>query len=363
MKFLFLSAGAHLALDPHAQKSSGGAELQVALLARELVKRAYPVTLLVSAHDQKDDFYCEGIKIRVVRKFDSGALWETCLAIPSVLRALSKEKPDVVVVYGWTAWLYLLAQVRIFLPYRLVFVCALDSEIEENFSYTNFLKRWLFQRGMKLANVRFGITEHQQKLFHAQGMTCLLTRLLIQKASSHSLSNNDKPIDLLWVARCHEVKQPLLFLELARRCGPYRLQMICSKQDEKLWNRVKEEVQDCQNIEFLESVPYREIQSYFDRAKIFVNTSIEEGVPNTFIHAGLGHTAIASLRVNPDGMFDHFHAGCCALNDKEKFFTSIKQLLSNTSLLSLAQEESAHFVRAWHDNEKNLQAFIEGVLG
>jgi len=363
MKFLFLSAGAHLALDPYAQKSSGGAELQVGLLARELVKRAYPVTLLVSDQDQKDDFYYEGIKIRVVRKFDSGALWETCLAVPSVLRALLIEKPDVVVVYGWTAWLYFVAQVRIFLPYRLVFVCALDSEIEGNFSYTNSLKRWLFQRGMKLSNVRFGITEHQQKLFHAQGMTCLLTRLLIQKASSHSLINNDKPIDLLWVARCHEVKQPLLFLELARRCGPYRLQMICSKQDEKLWNRVKEEVQDCKNIEFLESVPYREVQSYFDRAKIFVNTSIEEGVPNTFIHAGLGHTAIASLRVNPDGMFDHFHAGCYALNDKEKFFTSIKQLLSNSSLLSLAQEESAHFVRAWHDNEKNLQAFIEGVLG
>jgi glycosyltransferase involved in cell wall biosynthesis len=138
--------------------------------------------------------------------------------------------------------------------------------------------------------------------------------------------------------------------------------MICSNQDEKLWNRVKEEAQHCQNIEFLESVPYRDIQSYFDRAKISVNTSIEEGVPNTFIHAGLGYTAIASLRVNPDGMFDHFHAGCCAKNDKEKFFTSIEKLLSNPSLLSLAQEESARFVRSWHDNEKNLQAFMEGIM-
>lgn len=366
MKFLFFSGQAHLALDPSSEQSSGGAELQVALLARELVKRGYEVTLLASNRGQADTLHFEGIKIRFARKFSSGRFLETCLAIPSVLRILALEKPDIVVVYGWTAWLYLLAKiakVTMLFRYRLVFVCALDSEIEGKFTYTNKLKGWLFKQGMKLSDVRFGITKHQQELFHAQGMSCFLTRLLVQTRSSLSMSQENKPIDLLWVARCHEVKQPLLFLELARRFPLYRALMICSKQDEQLWHRVKEESHYCKNITLIESVPYRDIQEYFDRAKVFVNTSVEEGVPNTFIHSGLGHTAIASLRVDPDEMFHQFHAGFCAENDKEQLFEAIEKLLSDEKVLSAAQAESARFVSTWHDNEHNVRAFLQGSLG
>ncbi|MFZ4116719.1 MAG: glycosyltransferase family 4 protein [Chthoniobacterales bacterium] len=360
-KFLFFSGHAHLALDPSAHKASGGAELQVALLSQELVARGHDVTLLATDTGQEDAAFWDGIKVRVAKKFDSGSFWETCLALPSVGRILFEERPDVVVVYGWTAWLYLFAKWKKIFRYRLLFVCALDSEIEGKFSYTSRLKGWLFQRGIRLCDIRFGITKHQQQLFHAQGMSCFLTRLLLQKKRVASFPIQEKSIDLLWVARCHPVKQPLLFLELAKKIPKARCQMICSKQDEQLWNRVKQQAQALDNIEFLEAVSYHDIQYYFDRAKIFVNTSLEEGVPNTFIHAGLGHTAIASLRVDPDHMFSHFQAGCCAENNKEYFFERIQQLLSQPDLLSFAQAESARFVSTWHDNEKNVNAFLKGV--
>lgn len=361
MNFLFFSGHAHLALDPLSQKASGGAELQVALLSRELVARGHKVTLLATNTGQKDGITWEGIKVRVARRFDSGLFWDTCLAVPSILRILGEEKPEVVVVYGWTAWLYLLAKWKKIFHYRLVFVCALDSEIEGKFSYTNRLKGWLFKRGMQLCDVRFGITEHQKQLFQAQEMSCFLTRLLLQKNLSITSSPKEKSIDLLWVARCHSVKQPLLFLEVAARFPQRRCQMICSKQDEKLWKEVKQRAQHLENVEFLEVVPYREIQGYFDQAKIFVNTSLEEGVPNTFIHAGLGHAAIVSLRVDPDNMFHHFQAGFCANNKKEQFIEGIEHLLLHENLLSSAQAESTRFVSTWHHNEKNVDAFLKGV--
>ena len=72
------------------------------------------------------------------------------------------------------------------------------------------------------------------------------------------------------------------------------------------------------NVDFLEAVPYREIQRHFNEANIFVNTSEHEGVPNTFIHSGLGHAAILSLAVDPDGMFRKFQAGLCAAGDFER---------------------------------------------
>jgi glycosyltransferase involved in cell wall biosynthesis len=361
MKFLFFSGHAHLALDPSSPSASGGAELQVALLSKELVKRGHDTTIIATDTGQEDALFWEGIKIRVARRFDAGSFWKTSLAIPSVLRLLLEEKPDVVVVYGWTAWLYLLAQWRIACHYRLVYICALDSEIEDTFSYTRRLWRSLFKRGMRISDVRFGITEHQQQLFHHQGMTCFLTRILLQQAPTVAFSILEKPIDLLWVARCNRVKQPLQFLELAKRFPHARCQMICSNQDQVLWKEVKEQLQHLDNIEFLEVVPYRDIQLYFNRAKIFVNTSLEEGVPNTFIHAGLGHTAIASLRVNPDQMFDHFEAGFCAQDNKEYFYEMIQKLLHHPELLTHAQLEAARFVSTWHDNKKNIDSFLQGI--
>ena len=114
-------------------------------------------------------------------------------------------------------------------------------------------------------------------------------------------------------------------------------------------------------VEFLEKVPYRDIQSHFDQARIFVNTSSDEGVPNTFIHAGLGATAIVSLKVDPDYMFHHFQAGCCAENKMEKLIKELQRLLSDEKILYLAQQEASRFVCEWHDNKKNVEIFLESL--
>ncbi|HLB33704.1 MAG: hypothetical protein A3F67_09660 [Verrucomicrobia bacterium RIFCSPHIGHO2_12_FULL_41_10] len=359
MKFLFLSGHAHLALDPSSERASGGAELQVALLSRELIKRGHNVILLAAETGQVDGITWEGVKVRTAGRFDTGKLGDTLLALPRMTAVLWEEKPDIVVVYGWTSLLYFLAKLRTFFPYRLLFICALDSEIDGGFRSVHPLRGYFFERGIHLCDARFGITEYQARLFRAQGMSCVVTRLLLQQSTSASVEIIPKPIDLLWVARCHPVKQPLLFLELAERFPQARCRMICSLQDKKLWKEVEQRAAQLANVEFIETVPYREIQHHFNEAKIFINTSLDEGVPNTFIHAGLGHTAIASLSVDPDGMFHLFSVGVCAGNKKELLIEGIEQLLSNQEHLAFAQQESARFVKEWHCNAKNVDAFLK----
>ena len=361
-KVLFLSGHAHLALDRSAEGASGGAELQVALLAQELVKRGHEVVLLASDTKQGDSLFLEGVKIRNGGRFDTGQIGDTLFALYRIIFILWKEKPDVVALYGWTSLLYLIAKLRWLMPYRLLFVCALDSEIDGGFRKAHPLRGWLFEKGMKLCDVRLGITEHQAMLFREQGMKCNVMRLLLQKLPSQSSAAPEKKIDLLWIARCHPVKQPLLFLELAARLPEARCQMISFMQDEKLWNKVQERVRALPNVELIETVPYREIQSYFDRANIFVNTSLDEGVPNTFVQAGLGHVAIASLNVDPDGMFNHFHAGFCAHGNNDKLIAGIEKLLKEKDLLSSAQHEAARFVEEWHNNGKNVEIFLRAIM-
>lgn len=359
MKFLFLSGHAHLALDPSSTKASGGAELQVALLAGEMVARGYEVVLLGADTGQRDGEVWEGVTIRVGGRFDTGTLGDTARALPRILSILREESPDHVVVYGWTTWLYILCHLRRLLSFRLVFVCALDAEIDGGFRRENPLRGFLFERGMRLADARLAITEHQARLFRAKGMSCQVTRLLLQ--DREFVSGEGKTVDLLWVARCHPVKQPGLFLDLAERFPQLRCRMICSVQDRSLWESIRARASKMANVEFLEHVPYRDIQSHFNASRIFVNTSDHEGVPNTFIHSGLGRTAIASLAVNPDGMFDVFRAGVCADGDFGKLAEAIAGWISDEAALRRAQDECARFVREWHDNTHNVNTFLEGL--
>ena len=361
MKYLFLSRGAHLVWDPSAPRAAGGAELQAALMARELVRRGHLAVLLGADTGQPDGAEWEGIRIRRAGRFDTGGLGDTLRAWPLVHRVLKEERPDFVVVYGWTSLLYLLARWRRFVPFKLVFVCALDAEIDGKFRRKNPLRGHFFHRGMQMADTRLSITAAQAADFARQGMSCTVTRLLLRGDGPSAPS--DKSVDLLWVARCEDVKRPGLFLDLAQSFPAARCRMICAPHDDELLAATKKRASTLSNVDFVEGVSYREIQEEFDRAKVFLNTSSHEGVPNTFIHAGLGRTAIASLEIDPDRMFGQFDSGVMAAGDFDKLKSGVRVLLEEADALDRAAREAARFVSEWHDNARNVDAFIDATAG
>jgi len=357
--FLFLSGRAHRALDPEARRASGGAELQVALLALELVRRGHRVSIAAADDGFTDGVEWKGVRIRACGRFDTGGLGDTANALPAVWRVLREEKPDFVVIYGWTSWLALMCLLRGACGFRVVFICALDGEIDGRFLRENPVRGRIFSWGMKAADARFGITESQAANFRKAGMQCGVTRLLLQQGPVISVA--DKDVDLLWVARCHQVKRPDLFLDLAERLPEARCRMICSPQDPVLWEATRARACQMPGVEFLDGVPYREIQKHFDSAKVFVNTSSDEGVPNTFLHSGLGGTAIASLSADPDGMLQRFGAGFSAGGDFDHLVQGIQKLLGDPSSLDVASSGARQFVIQWHDNARNSEAFLEGL--
>jgi len=98
VKFLFLSSYAHLVLDPEAKQTSGGAELQVALLAAELAKRGHQVTIIGGDDGQPADRTLQGVRLRTGGKFHTGGLLDTLRALPVVLRIVAEEKPDLIIL-------------------------------------------------------------------------------------------------------------------------------------------------------------------------------------------------------------------------------------------------------------------------
>ncbi len=359
MKLLFLSSYAHLALDPTADRVSGGAELQVALLARELVKRGNDVVVVGGDIGQQDGMVFDGVRTRNGGRFQTGGLRDALLALPRVAAILREERPDFAVVLGWTTWLFALQLMKPLGGHRVIFICGLDTEVNGEFRRENPVRGAVFEAAVRRADVRLAMTDYQAKMFAKNGQSCGLYRnLILPRAFPRTAA---KEIDLLWVARCQTIKRPLLFLDLAECCPDARCEMICPREDVALWEKVEARAADLPNVTFIERVPYREVQARYDAAKVFVNTSTAEGWPNSFIQAGLGHTALLSLDVNPDELFGRFALGIFAEGKFEQLVAGARALMDNAERLKKCQSEAARFVLELHDNDRNVDSFLAGL--
>jgi glycosyltransferase involved in cell wall biosynthesis len=359
MKILFFSSFAHLVLQKNQERTSGGAELQVALLARELALLGHEIVVAGGDVGQPDQVMLDGVLCRNSGKFHTGHLLEMVAAIPRVVKVLREERPEWVVVMGWTAWLFILWVLRPLLGFKLDFICSLDSEINGEYRRENPLFGSLFEFAVRYCDARHSITADQQKVFRQRGMDAAFYRyLLIPRGASRA---SEKHIDLLWVSRCQTLKRPHLFLDLAEALPDLHCTMICPAENRELWDSVAERAAQLANVEFIEKVPYHDIQKYYDSARVFVNTSTFEGFPNSFIQSGMGRTALLSLSINPDGMIDVFGSGIVAHDSMEKMILGAKTMMTNPSLLFSMQEGSARMLVEWLDNPSNVQKFLEGL--
>lgn len=359
MKLLFFSGNAHLILDESSTRTSGGAELQVALLAVELARGGHDVVLAGGDSGQADGVVLQGVKTRNAGKFHTGRLGEMIAAIPRVIQVLREERPDWVIVMGWTAWLFVLWLLRPFLRFRLDFACALDSEINGTYRRENPVFGTLFEFAVRRCDARHAITRDQRDCFSKRGMESTFYRYLVFPRKKPL--DAEKQIDFLWVSRCQPLKRPHLFVELAKALPGASFEMICPAENRALWEKTARLAAECPNLRFVESVPYHSIQDHYDRARIFVNTSEWEGWPNSFIQAGLGKAALLSLDVNPDGLFEQFGLGIFAGGDQNKFAASAREMVSDPKRLAAMQEESARFVRELHNNERETAVFLSGL--
>jgi glycosyltransferase involved in cell wall biosynthesis len=132
------------------------------------------------------------------------------------------------------------------------------------------------------------------------------------------------PLTVMWVANLKPWKRPEAFVSLAEslvdRIG-VRFVMIGAtppKPDRRGWQAsLMERIRRTKNLEYLGPKSQDEVNALLGRAHIFVNTSLHEGFPNTFIQAWLRHVAVVSLDVDPDGVLERRQVGIVAHAERE----------------------------------------------
>lgn len=269
---------------------AGGAEVQQCHLARGLVARGYQVSMLCLDYGQPVLVEIGGI--RVHRLFKPNAGWPVVRFLHPRLTALWRgmRQVDADIYYQRGADMHagvVAAYCRLH-GKKSIFAGANDNDFSPGKQLIRYNRdKWLFEYGLARASV---IVAQQQ----AQKQLCWENyrrdSTLIRSCYPAPVEQADPSGGILWVATIRKFKGPERFIELAKSLPDYRFTMIGGPggndaESLRYYESIRSQAEAVPNLSFLGFVHPADVEHYFDRARIFVNTSDTEGFPNTFLQA------------------------------------------------------------------------------
>lgn len=361
LRICFVSQLAYRLFDPSCPAPFGGAELQMYLLATELASSVeWDVHFVTQDFGQPNRQDRDGITVwRYSRPFKGNrmlALVRWLVVAISTLLTLLTIRADVYVESpgGYATWVTgIAARLR---RARFVYWMASDADIDGALIQKG-VERRLFLSGITRADGVIAQNRYQQSgLLARHEVTASVIRIAFPVPTEPPLATKDP---ILWVASAQELKQPWLFLELARAFPEEHFVMIMPSNDVELFESIQSQAGDISNLEFSDGVPYHAVQAYFDRARVFVNTSTIEGFPNTFIQSAMGATPVLSLNINPDQVLTSYGFGRVSDGNMDRLRSDLAELLADEALRERMGAAGFEYARKHHDISAIATQFTE----
>lgn len=268
----------------------GGAEVQQSILARLLRRAGYRVSMISLDYGQPQRAVIDGITVYKTHKPDAGLPVLRFLhpRLSATWRTMAEVDAD---IYYQRAAGVLTAIVAVFCRrYRKksVYAGASDHDFLPGRQDIRYRRdRWLFERGLAWIDRLVVQNETQQRnCLEHYGLPSTLIPSCYQLAPRTAIGRAGH---VLWVGVLRREKRPEYFLEAARWLPQYRFVLI-GGPDEGPGNadyfaELRRTAAGLPNVEFTGFLPLQQVEAYFDRAAVLVNTSTHEGMPNTFLQA------------------------------------------------------------------------------
>ena len=256
IKVAFVSIFSYPLFNPRCDLTFGGAEVQISLISKELAKDDdFDVSVVVADTGQKEIEVYDNVS--VYRSYKRGRNMGNLLKAPVRLyKTLKKVNPDIVVcraagVEVGIASIYAKMD-------RKKFVYSIASNGDISGMYSKGIRGKLFEIGFKNADKYVAQSAEQMEMLGTKNKA-----LIKNSFPPRDLKENSKS-EILWIGRGAEIKRPDFFLKLARDFPGESFVMIMPKSEEDPWERILQEAKNIQNLKFIESVPFGEIDRYFD---------------------------------------------------------------------------------------------------
>ena len=358
MKVCFISPLGYGLYNPASGYPFGGAEVQFFLLATTLAADpSVQVTVLTTVRDSP------GVErsgqLTVIRRqggdrLARGSLWGYVSAFLDMRRVIKEIDADVFLHATAGVEVGAYALICRLMRRRFVYVVASSVDLSRPNGQVQGPLAWLFPVGLRLADAIVCRSREQlerlRSLYGKEGV-------LIRTGHRRAEPARHEMVTVLWGGRMHPLKQPEMFLDLVERLPKERCEMVImqDRSHEHLLQVLRERVAALPNISMHENVPWNEMDGYFERAKVFVNTSTYEGFPNTFVQAAMHGTPILSWRVDPDGILSSHGIGLAAGGSVERLLAATRELCASEPTLAEWGRRAQAYGRAHHDVNRSAE--------
>lgn len=335
--------------DGTSSKTFGGASIQMLAISTELSKQEgnNVFCLVPKISNSLNNTNLRLVEVFNVKKNILGTIY-------LFHKKIKQEYPDVIIQHGLTLFSCLLSLYCKFFKIKFIFMFASDLEVKGKYQSSS-KKCFLFKFLLRNTNLLITQNKYQQK--YLLSSYNLGSHLMYMGFPIREIKDVDRN-SILWIGRCDPVKQPEIFIDLARKNLDLNFVMICPKVNEEYFQKIKKSIKDIKNLLFIDYVHFKGTWSYFDKAKVFVNTSKSEGFPQTFIQAVACGVPVVSLNVNPDNFITDYMCGFVCNNDQTQLTKNILKLVSDIGMYN----ELSFNCKTYSNRYHNLSVNVEHLL-
>lgn len=353
IRVCFIAPKAYPLFNPDVKKVFGGAEVDLYFLSTELAKdKNFEVSFITADYGQEDFETIEDVRIIKSVDFDKNPLTGAI----KVWKALQAADSQIYFQEAVSWGTFLIALFCSLHKRSFVYRTANQGECDGT-----FLKgRRLFNRAFSwsLNKARQVIVQNEIDKENLQDSVGIPS-MVIRNGQRLAELGHKKRDTVLWVGRSSHLKRPELFIKLAENFPDEMFTMVCQKAtDDENYEALRTKAKEVGNLQFIERVPFSEIDSYFQRTKVFVNTSDSEGFPNTFVQACNCAAPILSLKVNPDDFINKHNCGISCNGDWQRMVDSLKDMLQEERYVKMGAN-GKKYVQERHGVTKIVKQYKE----
>ena len=346
-KICFVESQSYAVLGAESQLiSTGGESVQHTLLAREFAAQGWEVSIVSKDMGQTDGDIIDGVQVWKTFKQGSG-LPVVRFMYPRMYkswRALVKANADIYFQSCAGMMTGLVAHHTMRNDRAMIFRVAHDTDcIPGEQLVRNNRDRRMYEYGLRRTGLVSVQSDVQAKALRdnydlESALVNMVAEMPEEQASDH------RDIDILWVNNFRAFKRPELIIDVARKLPQFKFTIIGGRMrgEGDLFDSVKSQADELPNVDFVGGVPYCDVNGYFDRAKVFLNTSDSEGFPNSFLQALVRRVPIVTF-FDPDGLIQSLGMGVAVVS-QEQFHGPLEEILTNAQQRAAMGERGRAFV-------------------
>jgi glycosyltransferase involved in cell wall biosynthesis len=361
-KICFVSQSIYPLLNQNVRaRHIGGAELQQLLIGRELDRRGYRVSFVTMDFGQPQSELIGPFRVFSTFSLSEGVpgLRFIYPRLIKILLALYRAEADVYYVRCAGFILAPVVFVARLLRRKTVFCGATDVDFDPgSVELDRARDKIMYFWGLKNCDAVVVQNETQRKsLFKHLHRTAPVIQNGFPREFSRMPGLPAHPeASVIWVGSFRKQKNPDDFLELAKKIPRGQFVMIggnstvSSQEDLNLYKEMVRRSCGIPNLKLAGLLSFEEVEEYFLRARLLVNTSLYEGFPNTFLQAWSKGVPVVSF-VDPDNLLESKGLGKAVRNIDEMVQTVDSVLDSRINF-------SSEKIKAYFDDH----FLIEGVV-